>query len=181
MRYLIVRHLSCRTLSLPCFAHLLAEHNKSVHQHEQAGPCEKAVPIRRSTCSSRQRTPIACFNAFQQAHNTYSAGDEMTSPGRQKTAERSQFPSLLKAADGDGAGEYGSTRAALPDDSPPTGSERWPTPPPSVADEPFPLREVVILAICMSLNGYALSNLFPYVGMMVKGLLGLETTNEVGE
>lgn len=44
----------------------------------------------------------------------------------------------------------------------------------------FPTLAVVILVLCMTINGYALSNLFPYVGMMVKDLLGLETTNEAG-
>ncbi|CAN0234961.1 unnamed protein product, partial [Ectocarpus sp. 4 AP-2014] len=32
----------------------------------------------------------------------------------------------------------------------------------------------------MTLNMYALANLFPYVGTLVKTLLKLETTNEVG-
>lgn len=99
----------------------------------------------------------------------------MTSP--QEDTERSHFPSLLEDADGGGGGgEYGSTNAdGIPDGS---GSEQWTSP---AKAAPFPLGPVAILAICMSLNGYALSNLFPYVGMMVKGLLGLETTNEVGE
>ena len=45
----------------------------------------------------------------------------------------------------------------------------------------LPVRSVVILCLCMTLNSYTLVNLFPYVGLMVKGLLGLETINEVGE
>lgn len=32
----------------------------------------------------------------------------------------------------------------------------------------------------MTIIAYALCNLFPYVGMMVKDLLDLETTNEAG-
>lgn len=44
----------------------------------------------------------------------------------------------------------------------------------------FPALAVAILVICMTINTYGLCNLFPYVGMMVKGLLGLETTNEAG-
>lgn len=45
----------------------------------------------------------------------------------------------------------------------------------------FPYRIVVILALVLSINSYTLANLFPYVGMMVKHLLGLATTNESGE
>lgn len=45
----------------------------------------------------------------------------------------------------------------------------------------FPLRSVVILCLCMTLNSYTLVSLFPYVGLMAKGLLGLEKINEVGE
>lgn len=45
----------------------------------------------------------------------------------------------------------------------------------------FPTRTVVILSLCATLNSYTLVNLFPYVGLMVKELLALETTNELGE
>lgn len=59
------------------------------------------------------------------------------------------------------------------------------TPEPGVEPGPgkclFPTQTVVILGLCNVLNGYTLTNLFPYVGMMVKGLLGLDTTNELGE
>lgn len=45
----------------------------------------------------------------------------------------------------------------------------------------FPARIVVILSLCATLNSYTLVNLFPYAGLMVKELLALETTNELGE
>ena len=45
----------------------------------------------------------------------------------------------------------------------------------------FPVLSVTILSLCMTLNGYVVVSLFPYVGLMVKELLGLETTNESGE
>ena len=45
----------------------------------------------------------------------------------------------------------------------------------------FPVRSVLILCLCKTLNSYILASLFPYVGLMVKGLLGLENINEVGE
>lgn len=45
----------------------------------------------------------------------------------------------------------------------------------------FPARTVWILSLCMTLNTYTLVNLFPYVGVMVKDLLELKTTNEIGE
>ena len=45
----------------------------------------------------------------------------------------------------------------------------------------FPTCAVVILALAMTIQDYALVSLFPYVGTMVKGLLSLETTNEAGE
>ena len=44
----------------------------------------------------------------------------------------------------------------------------------------FPTQFVAILVICMALNCYTLANLFPYVGLMVKDLLQLQTTNEAG-
>lgn len=45
----------------------------------------------------------------------------------------------------------------------------------------FPTRAVVILSLAMTVNYYAMVSLFPYVGMMVKGLLSLPSTNEEGE
>ena len=45
----------------------------------------------------------------------------------------------------------------------------------------FPTLIVTILSLCMTLNIYTLVNLFPYVGVMVKKLLALDTTNDVGE
>ena len=47
--------------------------------------------------------------------------------------------------------------------------------------EKFPARAVLILSMCITLNSYTLVSLFPYVGVMVKQLLELETTNELGE
>ena len=44
----------------------------------------------------------------------------------------------------------------------------------------FPTLAVVILSLGMVIHSYTLVSLFPYVGMMVKDLLGLETTNEAG-
>lgn len=46
---------------------------------------------------------------------------------------------------------------------------------------PFPYGAVIILALTLTINAYTLTNLFPYVGVMVKHLLGLTTTNESGE
>ena len=48
-------------------------------------------------------------------------------------------------------------------------------------NDKFPVRAVIILSLCMTLNSYTMVSLFPYVGIMVKGLLRLETTNELGE
>lgn len=45
----------------------------------------------------------------------------------------------------------------------------------------LPAGALVVLALCMTLHSYTLVNLFPYVGLMVKHLLTLETTNEAGE
>lgn len=45
----------------------------------------------------------------------------------------------------------------------------------------FPVQTVTILVLCMTLNNYSLVSLFPYIGVMVMDLLGLETTNEAGE
>lgn len=45
----------------------------------------------------------------------------------------------------------------------------------------FPTRAVAILTLGMTVNSYAMVSLFPYVGMMVKELLSLQSTNEVGE
>eukprot|EP00903_Cladosiphon_okamuranus_P022385 g20588.t2 len=39
---------------------------------------------------------------------------------------------------------------------------------------------VIVLALANTVNAYAMVSLFPYVGMMVKELLGLQSTNEVG-
>ena len=53
-----------------------------------------------------------------------------------------------------------------------------------VDDEPakkFPTLAVAILCLGMTVTSYTLVSLFPYVGMMVKELLSLETTNEAGE
>eukprot|EP00752_Nemacystus_decipiens_P005353 g4854.t1 len=48
------------------------------------------------------------------------------------------------------------------------------------AGRPFPRRSVIILALALTTNAYTLVNLFPYVGMMVKHLMNLPTTNESG-
>lgn len=45
----------------------------------------------------------------------------------------------------------------------------------------FPRLEVIILVLCVTVNSYTLVNLFPYVGIMVMQLLGLESINEAGE
>ena len=45
----------------------------------------------------------------------------------------------------------------------------------------FPALNVSILSLGMALNVYTLVSLFPYVGLMVKELLGLKTSNESGE
>ncbi|CAM9510449.1 unnamed protein product, partial [Pylaiella littoralis] len=45
---------------------------------------------------------------------------------------------------------------------------------------PFPRRSVVILSLVLTINTYTLANLFPYVGMMAKHIMGLSTTNESG-
>ena len=45
----------------------------------------------------------------------------------------------------------------------------------------FPARTVIILALCITLNTYTLVSPLPYVGVMAQELLGLETTNEMGE
>lgn len=45
----------------------------------------------------------------------------------------------------------------------------------------FPIGVVTILCLAMTMNSYTLVSLFPYVGVMVKELLSLETTNEAGE
>ncbi|CAM9674846.1 unnamed protein product, partial [Ectocarpus sp. 6 AP-2014] len=100
--------------------------------------------------------------------------------------ERSDSTALVVTAEEGRGGEYGSIQhqqhgqeqQSKPGDvlrqeiSPPT--------PPMADTSPFPLAHVLILAICMTLNMYALVNLFPYVGTLVKTLLKLETTNEVG-
>lgn len=45
----------------------------------------------------------------------------------------------------------------------------------------FPTRAVVILSMANTINSYTMVSLFPYVGMMVKDLLDLQSINEVGE
>lgn len=45
----------------------------------------------------------------------------------------------------------------------------------------FPVLEVAILVICVSVNAYTLVNLFPYVGVMVMQLMELKSINEAGE
>lgn len=45
----------------------------------------------------------------------------------------------------------------------------------------FPTAPVVVLTFCLVTNAYTLVNLFPYIGVMVQHLMGLPTTNEVGE
>lgn len=45
----------------------------------------------------------------------------------------------------------------------------------------FPTRVVAVLVLAMITNSYTLVSLFPYSGVMVKMLLGLQTTNEAGE
>eukprot|EP00752_Nemacystus_decipiens_P004106 g3756.t1 len=92
--------------------------------------------------------------------------------------ETSQRTVLLRDAEGGGGGggEYGSTGV----DNRASGSSTVPAPVGVAGSRPFPFRSVFILAMCMTLNSYTLVNLFPYVGMMVKGLLGLTSTNEVG-
>ena len=48
-------------------------------------------------------------------------------------------------------------------------------------EKAFPYGPVLILALCLTVNAYTMVNLFPYVGLMVKDLLGLSTINESGE
>lgn len=45
----------------------------------------------------------------------------------------------------------------------------------------FPYRAVIILVLCLTVHRYTFVNVFPYVGMMVKRLMGLSSTNESGE
>ena len=45
----------------------------------------------------------------------------------------------------------------------------------------FPRLEVIILVLCVIVNTYAVENLLPYVGMMVKQLMELESIDESGE
>lgn len=52
---------------------------------------------------------------------------------------------------------------------------------PAESDRAFPHRSVIILALVLTINGYTLASLFPYVGMMVKHIMGLSTINEAGE
>lgn len=52
---------------------------------------------------------------------------------------------------------------------------------PEVPDDAFPVLEITVLALVMGMHSFAFVSLFPYVGIMVTGLLHLETTNEAGE
>ena len=45
----------------------------------------------------------------------------------------------------------------------------------------MPLFEVVVLTAALTVNAYTIANLFPYLGMMIQLLLGLESTNASGE
>lgn len=45
----------------------------------------------------------------------------------------------------------------------------------------FPRLEVIILVSCVIVNTYAVENLLPYVRMMVKQLMELESIDESGE
>ena len=47
--------------------------------------------------------------------------------------------------------------------------------------EMFPMKVVIILSLCMTVNTYSVVSLLAYVGVMVKDLLDLETTNKSGE
>ena len=51
----------------------------------------------------------------------------------------------------------------------------------TVDESKFPWRPVIILEMCMTVNSYTLANLYPYVGVMAKHLLGLPTMNDAGE
>ncbi|CAM9109513.1 unnamed protein product [Ectocarpus sp. 8 AP-2014] len=44
----------------------------------------------------------------------------------------------------------------------------------------FPIRAIVVLALCMAVHSYTFVSLFPYVGTMAKELLDLESTNKSG-
>lgn len=130
----------------------------------------------RSTFLSRS---LLSHNAPVPASRSRMMADRKVTGGDPDAAERSQRTVLLGIAER--GGEYGSTglnnalqRNAL-------GSKTLPTPFRVAETGPFPFGAVLILAICMTLNAYTLVNLFPYVGLMVKGLLRLSTTNEIGE
>ena len=45
----------------------------------------------------------------------------------------------------------------------------------------FPRLEVIILVLCVTVDSYTVDNLFPYVGIMVKQLMELESIDESGE
>ena len=45
----------------------------------------------------------------------------------------------------------------------------------------FPVREVITLTICVTTTYYTLVNLFPYVGVMVKDIMELDSINEAGK
>jgi len=59
-------------------------------------------------------------------------------------------------------------------------AERMP-PPRQVDAGKFPTGIVIVLSLCMTLNTYSVGSLFSYVGVMVKHLLELRSTNESGE
>lgn len=40
---------------------------------------------------------------------------------------------------------------------------------------------LLIISLSLAVNNYTLANLFPYVGVMVKHLMGLSSTNESGQ
>lgn len=46
--------------------------------------------------------------------------------------------------------------------------------------EGFPTRAVLILALCMGVHSFTFVSLFPYVGMMVKECLKLDSIDEAG-
>ena len=47
--------------------------------------------------------------------------------------------------------------------------------------EKFPAKVVIILSLCMTVNTYSVVSLLAYVGVMVKDLLDLTTTNKSGD
>ena len=45
----------------------------------------------------------------------------------------------------------------------------------------FPRREIITLALCVVTHLYTLVSLFPYVGIMAKDMLALDSINEAGD